>query len=87
MPRKHAVGILLAGICLTWSGAAWSQGVAKGKVAGAKPVIERFEPTSGLPGVTVTIYGNNFSPKYTVWLGTKKLVVESVVSNRIMVRK
>lgn len=86
MRRILAVGFVLLGISLSWPGEAWSQTIHKGKPSGSKPVIERFEPTSGLPGVTVTIYGNNFSSGYSVWLGTTKLKVESVVSNRIVVK-
>jgi hypothetical protein len=86
MWRIIAAGMMLAGVTVAWSGETWSQGTAKGKVAGAKPVIERFEPTSGLPGAQVTIYGNNFTGDYTIWLGTTQLSVESVVSNRIQVK-
>jgi uncharacterized protein (TIGR03437 family) len=80
-----AVSLVLIGIAMSWSAPALSQ-VHKGKPSGTKPVIERFEPTSGLPGIQVSIYGTNFSSGYSVWLGTTKLKVVAVVSNKITVK-
>lgn len=85
MQSKVVAARALAVIALCFTTPALAQLSVDSK-SGSKPVIERFEPTSGLPGVTVTIYGTNFSDGYSVWLGSTQLDVTSVVSNRITVK-
>jgi hypothetical protein len=86
MTRKVAEALLLAGVALCLTLSAAPPAGAGSVTSGSKPVIERFEPTSGLPGTTVTIYGTNFDDGYSVWLGSTQLDVTSVVSNRITVK-
>ncbi len=86
MERKLAWTCSMAAVGLFHPLVASAQIASADSQSAAKPVIERFEPTSGLPGVIVTIYGTNFSEGYTVWLGSTQLEVTSVVSNRITVK-
>ncbi|MBI5488866.1 MAG: IPT/TIG domain-containing protein [Deltaproteobacteria bacterium] len=50
-----------------------------------RPVIERIEPASGQPGMTVTIVGRNFEAGDQVFFGGASLPVQSVVPTRISV--
>ena len=79
--RIH-IFIIAMGV-LSFAGAAAAQ---KGKPFGPKPVISKFSPTTGAPGAVVEISGNNFSPEYTVWLGTTKVEVLLVTMKKLKIK-
>lgn len=46
------------------------------------PVIERIEPTTGAPGVQISIIGRGLSPRNSIWLGNVELPVVRRLPNR-----
>ncbi len=50
-----------------------------------RPVIERIEPTTGAPGVEISIVGRGFSPRNTFLLGNVELPVVRRLPNRYTV--
>ncbi len=79
---KIFVFIIALGV-LFFSGTLAAQ---KGKPVGPKPAISNFSPITGAPGAVVEIFGNNFSPDYTVWLGTTKVEVLLVTMKKLKIK-
>jgi hypothetical protein len=52
----------------------------------ARPVISGINPTSGPPGTTVTISGQNFGPEYAVLYNGVQLTPKKVSNNKIVVQ-